>query len=92
MEFAALQLDAVGTVDRVDGATRFTEIVLRPTITVTAGSDTERVRRILERTRQACLVFVSLSTAIRLEPGITSLEDSEIRTPFAIEALQTPLA
>jgi peroxiredoxin-like protein len=89
VEFAALQLDAEGTVDRVGGVTRFTEIVLRPTITLSAGSDSERVRRILEKSEQACLVSASLSTPMRLEPRIASVEKSDINTLIATESSQT---
>lgn len=72
VEFTALELDASGTVDRQDGVTRFTEIVLRPRLTVPAGADRERVRHVLEKSEKACLVSASLSTPIRLEPEITS--------------------
>jgi peroxiredoxin-like protein len=71
VEFVSLQLEGEGTVDRKDGATRFTEIVLRPRITVAAGSDREKVMRVLEKSEKACLVSASLSTPIRLEPEIT---------------------
>lgn len=92
VEFEALQLDAVGTVARVDGVTRFTEIVLRPTITIRAGSDSERVRRILEKSEQACLVSASLSTPIRLEPRITSVENAETGALVCSESSHTPPA
>lgn len=69
-EFLSLELDATGTVNRIDGVTRFTEIVLRPTITVAEGSDRHRVLRTLEKSAQSCLVSASLATPIRLEPRI----------------------
>ncbi|MDO8631960.1 MAG: OsmC family protein, partial [Phycisphaerales bacterium] len=59
-----LELDAMGTVDRQEGVTRFSEIVLRPTLTVPAGTDRDRVLRILEKSKNACLVSASLSTPI----------------------------
>jgi len=71
VEFTSLQLDAVGTVDRHDGVTRFSEIVLRPTLTVAPGTDRERALRVLERTEKTCLVSASLSTPVRLEPVVT---------------------
>ena len=37
VEFTALELDAAGTVDRHDHGTRFTEIVLKPRLTVAVG-------------------------------------------------------
>ena len=71
VEFTSLELDASGTVDRQDGVTRFTEIVLRPRVTVPPGTDHERARHVLEKSEKTCLVSASLSTRIRLEPEIT---------------------
>jgi peroxiredoxin-like protein len=68
--FSALELTAVGTVDRKDGALRFTEIVLRPRVTVAAGTDRERALRVLEKSEKACLVSASLATPVRLEPEV----------------------
>lgn len=70
VEFTALEVDAAGTVDRRDGVTRFTEIVLRPSLTVSPGTDRARVLSILEQSEKKCLVSASLSTPIRLEPEI----------------------
>ena len=71
VEFTALELDASGTVDRQDGVTRFTEIVLRPRLSVPAGADRDRVLHVLEKSEKACLVSASLSTPIRLDAQIT---------------------
>jgi peroxiredoxin-like protein len=69
-EFLALDLSARGTVDRKDGATRFTEIVLKPRLTLPSGADPERARRVLEKGKTACLITVSLSVPVRLESEI----------------------
>jgi len=71
LEFVSLAVDAEGVVDRVDGVTRFTEIVLRPRVGLPAGADRIRVQRALEKAERACLVSSSLDTPIRLEPEIT---------------------
>jgi peroxiredoxin-like protein len=84
LEFASLDLEAIGIVDRRDRVTRFSEIVLRPRLTVTAGTDRERVQHLLEKTEKACLVSASLSTPIRLEPEIIEHEQAPAGTvPFA---------
>ena len=70
LEFMTLDVDTTGTVDRVDGVTRFSEIVLRPTITVAAGIDRDNVLRVLEKSKKHCLVSASLATPIRMEPQI----------------------
>jgi peroxiredoxin-like protein len=71
LEFLSLELDSHGIVDREDGTTRFTEIVLRPRLTIAPHVDAERARRALEKAERACLVSASLRTPIRLEPEVT---------------------
>ena len=73
LEFRSLRMEGEGTVDRKDGATRFTEIVLRPRLTVPAGVDRDKAMRVIEKAEKACLVSASMSTPIRLEPEIVSV-------------------
>ncbi len=72
LEFTSLELAGQGTVDRKEGVTRFTEIVLRPRLKVAAGTDMDQARRVLEKSERACLVSASLATPIRLEPEIAT--------------------
>jgi peroxiredoxin-like protein len=73
VEFRTLDLEASGTVDRSGGVTRFTDILLRPTITVDARASRDAVLRVLTKTEQACLISASLSTPVRLEPRVVVL-------------------
>lgn len=70
------EVAASGTVDRRDGITRFTEIVLCPTLTVAAGVERDRVTRLLERAEKGCLVSASLSTPVRLRPAVVEVATS----------------
>ncbi len=70
LEFVSLELSGAGKVDRKEGVTRFTEIVLRPRLRVPKGTDKDRALRILEKSEKACLVSASLSTPVRLEPEV----------------------
>jgi peroxiredoxin-like protein len=72
LDFLSLELSGRGTVDRKDGATRFTEIVLRPQLRLPAGADKERALRIIEKSEKACLISASLSTPVRLEPEVSA--------------------
>ena len=72
--FTALAVEGEGTVDRQDGALRFTEIVLRPRLTLPPGVDRSRAERALEKSERSCLVSASLATKIRLEPEIAEVE------------------
>jgi uncharacterized OsmC-like protein len=70
LEFRRLTVDAEGVVDRQDGVTRFTEIVLRPRIAAAAGMDRDRVLQAMERTKKACLVSATLATPVTLDPVV----------------------
>ena len=70
VEFTRLDMEALGSVARYEGVTRFAEIVLRPTLAVSDGANCERIFQILEKAEKACLVSTSLSTPVRLEPVI----------------------
>jgi peroxiredoxin-like protein len=70
IDIVSVEVTAVGTVDRQDGVTRFTEIVLRPRVIVAAGTDHDRALRVIEKSEKGCLVSASLSTPIRMEPEI----------------------
>jgi len=70
LEWKSLELSGAGTLDRKDGAMRFTEIVLRPRLTIPTGTDKERAMRVLERSEKGCLISASLATPVRLEPEI----------------------
>jgi organic hydroperoxide reductase OsmC/OhrA len=72
IEFLSLDLVSEGTVDRSDGVTRFTEIVLRPRVAIPAGADRERALWAVHKSEKACLVSASLSTPIRLEPELVT--------------------
>ena len=69
-DFLSLDLTGSGTVDRKDGVTRFTEIVLKPRLVLPKGADPDRANRVLEKGKTACLVTSSLSVPVRLEAEI----------------------
>jgi organic hydroperoxide reductase OsmC/OhrA len=70
IEFTSLVLRSEGTVGRQDGGVRFTEIVLRPKLTLGPGVDRDKALRVLEKAERACPVSASLATPLRLEPEI----------------------
>jgi peroxiredoxin-like protein len=70
LSFKALELSGEGIVERLEGVTRFSAIVLRPTLRIASANDRDRAMRLLEKSEGACLVSASLSTPVRLEPEV----------------------
>jgi peroxiredoxin-like protein len=70
VRFDYLEVSTDGTVDRQDGRTRFTEIVLRPRLTIEPDVDREHLIRLIHKAERACLVSASLNTPIRVEPEL----------------------
>jgi organic hydroperoxide reductase OsmC/OhrA len=68
LDFASLDPHGEERLDRENGITRFTEIVLRPRLKLAHGIDRDRARWVLEKSKKTCLVFASLSVPVRLEP------------------------
>jgi organic hydroperoxide reductase OsmC/OhrA len=70
IEVVAYEDDATGTMDRVDGVTRFTEVVLRPRVTLAPGADAEKARALHERAHAICFIASSVDFDVRNEPTI----------------------
>jgi len=69
-EWLRLDCDAVGTLDRVDKATQFTVFTVKAVLTVPAGSDVDRARKLLEKSEHVCLISNSLKAEKHLEVEI----------------------
>lgn len=67
MAFLGLQLSVVGKLGKPEGKLRFTEIVLKPTLTLAAREDHERAVRLLEKAEMNCLIARSLACPVTME-------------------------
>lgn len=83
LPFVDLEVDTSGTVDKQEGVTRFTDIVLRPKLSVPPGTNKERALKVLERSEKACLVSASLATPIRLEAEVIEVGAPAVETAHA---------
>lgn len=82
LAYVSLDVHGRGVVDRTDGVTRFTEIVLHACLVVPPETDRERALKVLERSEQTCLVSASLLTPVRLVPEIiVGVEDASRVVP-----------
>ena len=75
-KFEALDLEvsATGTVSKGEDGFRFTELELRPVLTVATEHDHERGLRLLEKAKRSCLVTRSLVTNVRVLPVVRVTE------------------
>jgi len=66
LEWTSLSCDVEGVLDRVERVTQFTELKLRVTLDVPAGTNVEKAVRLLEKSEHSCLITNSLKTATQL--------------------------
>jgi len=66
----AYEDDASGIMKQADGAIRFTEVTLRPKVTIAPGADLERARALHEKAHKACFIANSVNFPVRNEPTI----------------------
>jgi organic hydroperoxide reductase OsmC/OhrA len=69
-EWSGLECNVQGKLDRVEGRTRFTEIVVNATLRAPAGTDAELARRLMEKSEHVCLVSNSLAAERHLNPTV----------------------
>lgn len=62
--------DAAGAMSESADGGRFTEVVLRPTVTLAAGADLERARRLHEQAHASCFIANSVNFPVRCEPTL----------------------
>ena len=68
-------VDCRGETGKPDGKLRFTEIVLKPTLTIIQNEDRERANRLLEKAEQECLIKRSLKCPVVMEPLVQNAEE-----------------
>jgi len=78
LSWTDLRCDAVGTLDRVEGATRFTQLEMHAHLTVPAGVDTGKARRLLEKAEKTCLITNSLALTPTLICDVRAAESKDI--------------
>ncbi len=70
LEWTRLEASAECVLDRVDRVTRFTAVTVRATLTVPAGTDAEKARRLLHKSEDGCLITSSMTAETHLEADI----------------------
>ena len=66
LEWSDLESSAEGLLERVERVTCFTSFTVKAALTVPAGTDTDKARRLLEKAEAACLITNSLTAESHL--------------------------
>jgi peroxiredoxin-like protein len=69
-EFTDLQVEVEGTVSKAESGYNFSEIILRPTLTIHDEENRDRALKLLQKTKSVCLVSKALATAPVLESHV----------------------
>jgi peroxiredoxin-like protein len=68
LEFSAMECNAVGTLDKVDGKYQITEILLAPIVTILDEVQKDKAIRVMEMSEKACLISNSIKSCVSLQP------------------------
>jgi len=70
LSFEELTVPATGVMSNESGKYEITEIILRPTLTISDESKKDKALRILQKAEEICLITRSIKTEVKLEPNI----------------------
>ena len=70
LSWMSLKCEVDGTLERVEGAIKFTRFVVHATLDVPQDTDEERAHRLLEKAERSCLVTNSLSGETQLDAKV----------------------
>lgn len=71
-KFISFESNAIGKIEKIDRKFAVTEIVLKPTLTISTAQNEVKAKRLLEMSEKACAISNSIKTKIILEPIIIS--------------------
>ncbi|MEK7316568.1 MAG: OsmC family protein [Candidatus Eisenbacteria bacterium] len=67
----AYEDEAVGKMERVERTFKFTDVLLKPRVSIAPGSDPELARSLHERAHHECFIANSVNFPVRNEPTIS---------------------
>jgi peroxiredoxin-like protein len=71
--WSSIQCDSTGTLERVEGKTRFTKIITKASLVIPSTEAIENAERLLHKAEQSCLVVNSLSSESELQCEVSIL-------------------
>ena len=70
LAFTAYESAAEGRLELVEGKFQFTEITIKPVITLKAGTDAAKAKELIEKAEANCLISNSMKARVHLEATI----------------------
>jgi organic hydroperoxide reductase OsmC/OhrA len=71
MPWTSLQCEVQGTLDRVDGKSRFTHMLVKAALVVPEGTEQDKALKAMERAEHVCLISNSLVAERRIEATVS---------------------
>lgn len=78
LNFSKFECNAIGTLDRIDGKYRITEVTLFPILTINEEALNDKGIRVMEMSEKACLISNSINSKVILQPEILIINDAII--------------
>ncbi|TYB79513.1 OsmC family protein [Bizionia myxarmorum] len=71
LDYVSFKCDSKGILEKVDGKYLISEILLFPEIVITDASKSDRMKRVVEKAKKACLISNSITSKITMEVKIS---------------------
>jgi organic hydroperoxide reductase OsmC/OhrA len=71
MPWTSLKCEVQGTLDRVDGKSRFTNMLVKAALVVPEGTEQDKALKAMERAEHVCLISNSLVAERRIEATVS---------------------
>jgi len=76
--YADLETEVEGTIGKTDSGYSFSEIVIRPNLTISTEGEQTRALRLLQKAKSVCLVSRALSVEQKFEPRVHVVGESRV--------------
>ena len=70
LEFLSYQSDAEGILERIDNKFMFSQIVVKPRISVNSDSEVQKIKNLIEFSKQHCLISNSIKSEVILKVNV----------------------
>jgi peroxiredoxin-like protein len=83
LDWDALSCEVVGTLDKLDRITQFTEFQLHAELTLPADGNEDKARRLLDKAEQVCLISNSLKGDCHLSSSVLMADQNLTCAPIS---------